>query len=482
MVARVGCRGTAAFNVDTKVGIAHDHVVVADKIIVCGCILHANTVFNIVCTVDGIAIDVEILQLFRIDTTEIGMCAARRMLGYVVARHLTVTVACLNSTVAGDDAVVLDGKFVTTLRRTHKVDTVVTTDNCAVADNDVIGLGDLTGGGGSSSRTTNGKTGIGSAVGRVSLYTASINQHIGATIASENNTTGHRCVIAPERNVLEGEIVGMHQRQGAEDIVAGIGVAIGHNHRVHIITLESDGVGGGLTDVIVREVKTLIGSRTQMESRRTVDTAIVQCGLNIRHGGEVRIGAPHRIVAVQQAVAGITCKMNGIAPVGGGSATMESIWLAVTGVDVDRDVVETVCRDEGSKAQVVAFVEAKGTSPVMGGEVRLHVVLIFHFQRDIQAGLIGASRRVGRVALVLEIDRHRLWRSRNEAMGEGVQTVKMTVVIVYISLVMPCNERRINGIGGTAVHVVGHNAITDSVVITDGRKIPLRHYNMTVRI
>ena len=276
----------------------------------------------------------------------------------------------------------------------------------------------------------------------------------------------------------------MDQRHRTEEVVARVGIVVRDNHAVDVVTLEGDGVGGRLADVIVGEVEILIGAGTQMEGGRAIDTAIVQSGLHFGHRGKVGVRASHRVVPVQQTVAGVPDEAEGIAAVGGGGSirgrcgAMETVRLTITGVDVNGDIIESVRRREVAQTQGATLVETEGACPGMVAAVRLHVVLVLHFQGHTQTGLVRTAQGVRRVALVLEIEGDRLLHARYEAVREGAEAVQMTVVAMDVALVMPSNERRVDGYGHAAVHITHTDLVADGIIVANGGHFPLGQHGM----
>ena len=482
-VARIRSGRTAVLHIDTEVGVAYQHVVVANEEVHHGSILHTDTILSIIHTVNGIAVDVNALNLLGIDTGEV-LVRVGRGLGNVVATHHAVGVRGMDTLVARDDTVVLQRQDIASGRRADVIDTIVTALEGTVADGDAVGDRHLAGGCSRGCRTANHEAGVSRAVGRIGRYATTVEHHVGATVATEHDSSRNSRLVCPQGQVLEDVVARVHQGHRTEQVITGIGMVVRDNDRVDIVALEGDGIGGRLADVIVGKVKILIGAGTQMERRRTIDTAIVQGGLHLRHRSEIGVGATHRVVTVQQAVASIADVAQRIAGGGGGGAVrgrgdaVETVGLAVTGGNVNRDIVESVCRGDVTQAQGTAFVEAERTGPVVGGSVRLHVVLILHLDGHAQICLVRAARRVGRITLVLEIDSDRFRRARNEAVRESVEAVQMTVVVMDIALVVPSDERSINRDGGAAVHIAHTDLIADGVEVTDRGEVPLGKHHI----
>ena len=419
--------------------------------------------------VDGVAIDIGTRDIVHIDTGEV-LRARHVHLADMVVGNRGGTVIGVDTTIAGTNRVARDVQHILAGVGTIVVNTVVTTRDGTVLTGNRI----RNGGGGHG--TTDGKTGVGRGVGVVSRDMTAVEGDVRGTVASDDHTSGHRIVLALQGQVAEYEVVDIHQGNRAKEVGTRISMVIGDDDRVHIVALEGDGVGGRLSDKVLREVKVLIGTGTEMKNGGTIHAAIGQCSLHIRHRGEIGVGTTNGIVAMQQTIAGITSETDGI-------VQMVTIHLTITRIDVDGNIVVAMTRRESTQREGGRLVKAEGTGPGMGAGMSHHVVFILNLQGHIQGRLVWATRtlRMGGVTLVLEVERYRLCITRNETMGEwgkGGRAVQGTVVVLYVVLVMPSNHRRIQ-LRLTAVHIVHMNAIINCIIITDGREIPLGSHIMT---
>ena len=99
-------------------------MVVADEEVAASGVLQIYAKFGVVCTVNGIAINVRANSLLHIDTSEVLM-RSHRVLGDVVALNCRVAILRMDTFITGNDAVVDKGNHIALIGVSRIVHTVV---------------------------------------------------------------------------------------------------------------------------------------------------------------------------------------------------------------------------------------------------------------------------------------------------------------------------------------------------------------------
>ena len=254
------------------------------------------------------------------------------------------------------------------------MNTKVAADNGTVVEGNRIRVVGVTIG--DSRCTADGTTGGCRGVCVVSRDFTTVKEDVGASVSSEQHTSGGcGVVIALDSQVLEGIVLHVHQSHSTVSVGTGIRMVVRDNHRVHIIALEGDGVHRRLPDIVLDEVKVGVCARPQMEHDRPAKTTEIQRLLDRLHIREIRVGTTHGVIPPQQTVAGIGGNPNSVVGV-------IAVKLPVTGVHIDRHVVVTVPRRKCSQRQGRRDIEANVTTPSKSGVVEQHIVLIPNLYRE----------------------------------------------------------------------------------------------------
>ena len=298
-----------------------------------------------------------------------------------------------------------------------------------------------------------------------------LEQDVAAAVTTHHHTSRHGGVIRLESQVLENEVPDVHQGHRTVNVSTVVDAVIHDDDAVHVVTLEGDGIGCRLPDVVLVEVEAGVGAGPQMEHGRTSKSTEIQGFLDGRHIREVRIRATHGIIALQQAIAGVGGDLNGI-------VGMETIRLTVTGGHINRHVVVAVARGKGTERERGRNVEADVARPVeRGGLLGNHPCLVAHLNLERTGGHLVGSGGVGRIASVGEEDAHILRLIGNQTVRHGIQTVEPHIVVMDIGVVVVSHQESVET-GLATVSIFHVDMIVDSISVTDGRQFPLGIHRM----
>ena len=257
----------------------------------------------------------------------------------MVVRNHTVGVIDLNRPVARSDVTAVNNQIVAFVVGTHVFDAEITAGDLTLAERDGV-TGEL----GHGCRTANR-----AAVGIRGVHVAgddatALEEDVAAAVTTHHHTSRHCRIVGLERQILEEEIVDVHQGHRTVNVGTRVDAVVHDDDAVHVVTLEGDGIGSRLPDVVLLEIETRVGSGTQMENSGATETAEIQGLLDGGHVREVRIGAAHGVMALQQAVTSVGGDLNRI-------VGMETVSLAVTGGDANGHVVVAVRGRERAKGK-----------------------------------------------------------------------------------------------------------------------------------
>ena len=242
----------------------------------------------------------------------------------------------INTSVTRSNITTFNDNVILSVVGTHIMDTEITARDRTVTNRHAVG--NLRGSSGTAD-TTAGRRGT---MGIVRRDVTSVEQDVGTSITAKHHASGCRSIVVRLKGqVLECVIVHIHKRHGTEDIGTRICPVVRDNHRVHIVTLESDGVHRGLSDIHGVKHEVRIGTRAEVEGHRASQTAIIQRLLNGGDVNKVGVSTPHRVVSAHQAVAGIGRHRHGV-------IIMETIDLTVSSKHKNLHIVKAMVRRKGS--------------------------------------------------------------------------------------------------------------------------------------
>ena len=313
-------------------------MVIADEIILRRGVGQIHRVLHRGDGVDAVAVDVHTRRVADMHSCEILRVGGGVLLDVVMGNH-AVGVGGLDAAVARGDVAAVDDQVIALVVGADVVEAEVAAGDGTLAERDGVTreLGD--------SRGTAHRAAVGiRGVDVLGIDDTTVERDVLAAVAAHHHATRNVGVLGLERQVLEYEVLDIHQRHRTVGGCTDIGTVVDDNDALRVVTLEGDGVGRRLPDVVLVEVESRVGAGPQVEDRRAAEAAVVQRLLDGGYVGEIGVGATHRIVALQQAVAGVRRYLDGV-------VLVIAVHRPVTGVHIDGHIVVAVCGSERAEGE-----------------------------------------------------------------------------------------------------------------------------------